>query len=46
MGLMLFGVDPLDPMTYGLTAFALCLAAVTASRVPALRATRGNRWRY
>jgi putative ABC transport system permease protein len=40
--LMLFGVDPLDPLTYGLTAIALSLAAATASCVPALRATRGN----
>ena len=40
--LMLFGVDPLDPLTYGLTALALSLAAAVASCVPALRATRVN----
>jgi putative ABC transport system permease protein len=39
---MLFGVDPLDPLTYGLTALALSVAAVTASGVPALRAIRAN----
>lgn len=42
IAIMLFGVDPLDPLTYGLTALALCLAAVSASCVPALRATRAN----
>jgi putative ABC transport system permease protein len=40
--LILFGVDPLDPLTYSLTAIALALAAATASCVPALRVTRAN----
>jgi predicted lysophospholipase L1 biosynthesis ABC-type transport system permease subunit len=42
IAIMLFGVDPLDPLTYGGTAIALCVAAVAASCVPALRATRAN----
>ncbi len=40
--LMLFGVNPLDPLTYALTTIALCFAAITASCVPAIRATRVN----
>jgi predicted permease len=40
IALMLFGVDPLDPLTYIVTTIALCFAAATASFVPALRATR------
>jgi putative ABC transport system permease protein len=40
--LMLFGVDPLDPLTYALTTIALCLSAVAASCVPALLATRAG----
>jgi predicted permease len=39
---MLFGVDPLDPLPYGLTALALSMAAIVASCVPALRAIRAN----
>jgi hypothetical protein len=39
---MLFGVNPLDPLTYSLATIALCLAAITASCVPVLRATRSN----
>lgn len=39
---MLFGVNPLDPLTYALTTIALCFAAATASCVPAIRATRAN----
>jgi putative ABC transport system permease protein len=42
IAIMLFGVDPLDPLTFGGTAMALCIAAVAASCVPALRATRAN----
>ena len=38
----LFGVNPLDPVIYGLTSLALFLAAAVASCVPALRATRTN----
>jgi predicted permease len=40
--LMLWGVDPLDPLTYALTTFALCFAAAAASVVPAIRAMRAN----
>jgi putative ABC transport system permease protein len=42
IAMILFGVDPLDPLTYSLTTIALSLAAATASCVPALRATRAN----
>jgi len=42
IAVVLFGVDPLDPLTYSLTSVALCLAAATASCVPALRATRSS----
>jgi putative ABC transport system permease protein len=40
--LMLYGVNPLDPLTYTLTTIALCVAAATASCVPAIRATRAS----
>jgi ABC-type antimicrobial peptide transport system permease subunit len=40
--LMLFGVNPFDPLTYTLTTIALCGAAVMASCVPAIRAMRAN----
>jgi putative ABC transport system permease protein len=40
--LVLFGVNPLDPMIYGLACVALWLAAAAASCLPALRATRGS----
>jgi predicted permease len=40
--LVLFGVNPLDPLTYGMTALLLCAAAAAASSLPALRATRLN----
>ncbi len=42
IALVLFGVNPLDPLTYALTTLALGVAAATASCVPALRATRAN----
>ena len=34
------GVDPLDPITYSLVAGLLGLVAITASLIPAARATR------
>jgi len=37
---MLFGVDPLDPVTFGLAALTLALVAVLACAVPAGRAAR------
>jgi ABC-type antimicrobial peptide transport system permease subunit len=40
MAALLFGVAATDPRTYGLVAVALLLAALTASYVPARRATR------
>jgi putative ABC transport system permease protein len=40
--LVLFGVNPLDPFTYILTAVALCLATAAASCIPALKATRAD----
>jgi putative ABC transport system permease protein len=40
--LVLFGVNPLDPLTYILSTTALCLAAAAASCVPALKATRAD----
>ena len=36
----LYGVDPLDPITYSLVAGLLALVAIAASLVPAARATR------
>jgi predicted permease len=40
IALVLYGVNPLDPLLYGLAAIALCLAATSAGCFPALRATR------
>ena len=37
---MLFGVEPRDPLTYGVTAALLTLVALTASFIPARRATK------
>jgi len=39
MSSLLFDVSPVDPSTYGAVALSLVAAAVTASYVPALRAT-------
>jgi len=36
----LFGVKPLDPLTFGGVALLLALTAACATTVPALRATR------
>jgi putative ABC transport system permease protein len=36
----LFGVEPLDPLTYGTVAIVLALTATLASAAPALRAAR------
>ena len=36
----LYGVDPLDPITYSLVAALLALVAIAASLVPASQATR------
>jgi predicted permease len=38
MSSLLFGVEPLDPVTYGAVSVLLILAAVTASYLPARRA--------
>jgi hypothetical protein len=40
--LVLFGVNPLDPLTYSVTTVALCCAAAAASCVPAIRAMHAN----
>jgi predicted permease len=37
---MLFGVNPLDPLTYTLSAAVMCTAVAAASCLPAIRATR------
>jgi ABC-type antimicrobial peptide transport system permease subunit len=42
MGSLLFEVSPIDPLTYGAVCLSLIAAAVLASYVPALRATRVN----
>jgi putative ABC transport system permease protein len=39
MASVLFEVSPVDPLTYGAVALGLAVAAITASYVPALRAT-------
>jgi predicted lysophospholipase L1 biosynthesis ABC-type transport system permease subunit len=39
---LLYGVAPLDPWAYGISAAVLALAALAATLVPALRATRVN----
>jgi len=39
---LLFGVNPLDPVTYILTTIGLCFAAGAASCIPALKATRAD----
>jgi ABC-type antimicrobial peptide transport system permease subunit len=36
---LLFGVRPLDPLTFAVVAFAIAVVAVTAGYVPARRAT-------
>jgi predicted permease len=40
LALILFGVNPLDPVVYGGAALGLTMAVVLASSAPALRATR------
>jgi putative ABC transport system permease protein len=40
MNSLLYGVDALDPATYAGVAAILCLVALTACSVPALRAAR------
>jgi putative ABC transport system permease protein len=39
---LLYGVAPFDPWAYGISAGVLALAAVAATLIPALRATRVN----
>jgi ABC-type antimicrobial peptide transport system permease subunit len=40
LGSLLFGVKPIDPLTYAAVATALAAAAATASYIPARRAMR------
>ena len=40
MGGLLFGVEPADPATFALTAGVMAAAALVASMIPAIRATR------
>jgi predicted permease len=40
MGALLYGVDPVDPMTFGSVAVGLTAVALLASYLPALRASR------
>jgi predicted permease len=40
MASLLFGVKPIDPLTYAAVAFSLAAAAVIASYIPAMRATK------
>ncbi len=42
MGSLLFGVSALDPLTYGTVAIALCVVALAASWIPAMRAASVN----
>jgi putative ABC transport system permease protein len=42
LGSSLFGVSPLDPLTYASVAMLLITAAITATYIPALRAMRVN----
>jgi len=40
MSALLYGVDPVDPLTYGAVSVALTLIAMLASYLPARRAAR------
>ncbi len=40
MGAILYGVDPIDPLTFGVVALCLTAVALLASYVPARRASR------
>jgi ABC-type antimicrobial peptide transport system permease subunit len=40
LGSLLFGVNPLDPLTYAAVSLGLIAAAIMASYIPALRAMR------
>lgn len=42
LSVFLFGVEPLDPLTFGLAAVALLSAGVAATYFPARRATRAD----
>jgi predicted permease len=40
MGALLYGVDPIDPLTFGMVAAALTVVALLASYIPAAKAAR------
>ena len=40
MSSLLFGIGPMDPLTYGLVVLALTLTAAVAAYLPARRASR------
>ncbi len=40
MGSLLFGVEPTDPVTFGIIPFILAMVALAASTIPARRASR------
>jgi ABC-type antimicrobial peptide transport system permease subunit len=40
MGALLYGVDPLDPVTFGTVAVSLAAVALLASYIPARRASK------
>jgi putative ABC transport system permease protein len=42
MGALLYGVDPIDPLTFGTVAAALTVVALLASYIPAAKAARIN----
>jgi ABC-type lipoprotein release transport system permease subunit len=39
---MLFNVKPADPLTYAAISMVLCVAALLASYIPAMRATHSD----
>ena len=42
LAVFLFGIPPFDPLTFAAAALALLAAAIVASYLPALRATKAD----